>query len=116
MLCFILDIGYLYAEGEFFLIYSLDDEAQNPLPLQLEHSPLSRDVLSSFPRVGTVLRIFAGKFFEELGLKSLGIGQWVKFRNIVCQLRSGLWHGLLTSSCRLRILSDEDTIVIQRQR
>lgn len=95
---------------------SLDDEAQNPLPLQLEHSPLSRDVLSTFPRVGTVLRIFAGKFFEELGLKSLGIGQWVKFRNVVCQLRSGLWHGLLTSSCRLRTLSDEDTIVIQRQR
>lgn len=94
---------------------SLDAEDQSPLPLQLEPLPLSRDVLCTFPCVGTVLRVLTGKFFEELALQSHGVGQWVKFRNMVCKLQSGLWQGALTSSSRIRVLSDDDTLVKQRQ-
>ncbi|XP_058093874.1 protection of telomeres protein 1a-like isoform X2 [Magnolia sinica] len=95
---------------------NLDAEAQNPLPLHLEPSPLSRDVLCKFPCVGTVLRIFANNPREELGLRSLGIGQWVKFHKMMFQSQSGLWHGLLTPSSRLSALSDEDNTVVHCER
>ncbi|XP_058092744.1 protection of telomeres protein 1a-like isoform X3 [Magnolia sinica] len=90
---------------------NLDDEARIPLPLQSEQSPLSRDVLCTFPCVGTVLRFTVGKFFEDIGLQLQGRGQWVKFRNITCQLQSGLWKGVLLPTSKIRLLSDKDSAV-----
>ncbi|XP_077218110.1 protection of telomeres protein 1b-like isoform X3 [Tasmannia lanceolata] len=85
------------------------DEVENPIPLLLEPLPLPRDVLCTFPRVGTVLRVIIDK---ELGPKVQGSGQWVKLRNITCEVRSGLWRGIFSPSSQLRFLSNEDKAVI----
>ncbi|KAI3794629.1 hypothetical protein L1987_37262 [Smallanthus sonchifolius] len=52
----------------------LDEEFENPLPLQLEPTPLSRKVLCKFPAVGTVLRMTNDKCNEKLGLHLLKAG------------------------------------------
>ncbi|KAF3774849.1 Protection of telomeres protein 1a [Nymphaea thermarum] len=78
-------------------------------PLQLEEVPLSRDILSTFPCIGTILRIVTGKSFDTLvHLKVLG--QWVKFRNITCRQKFGLWEGLMVASSRIFLLSEQDNI------
>ncbi|XP_077218108.1 protection of telomeres protein 1a-like isoform X2 [Tasmannia lanceolata] len=89
------------------------DEVENPIPLLLEPLPLPRDVLCTFPRVGTVLRVIIDK---ELGPKVQGSGQWVKLRNITCEVRSGLWRGIFSPSSQLRFLSNEDKAVISLER
>ncbi|KAF9615220.1 hypothetical protein IFM89_022482 [Coptis chinensis] len=87
----------------------LKDELKNPLPLQLEPTPLPRAVLCEFPSVGTILRVIVDKTSEKLALQ-LPCG-WVKFLNIECEERSGLWFGVFKPSTKIRILSDEDSIV-----
>ncbi|XP_010274733.1 PREDICTED: protection of telomeres protein 1b-like [Nelumbo nucifera] len=93
----------------------LEDEAKSPLPLQLEPSLLPRDILSAFPCVGTVLRVTVDQENEKLGLHLLDSGRWVKFINIICQARSGLWHGVLMLFTKIRLLANEDTIVKHRE-
>ncbi|KAI3688537.1 hypothetical protein L2E82_46177 [Cichorium intybus] len=63
----------------------LEEELKNPIPLQLEASPLSREVLCGFPSVGTVLRMTTDPRSErQLGLHTLkaATGKWVHFKNI----------------------------------
>ncbi|KAF8392728.1 hypothetical protein HHK36_023077 [Tetracentron sinense] len=93
----------------------LEDEAHNPLPLQIESS-LPRDILGTFPCVGTILRVIADQAYEKLGLHFQGSGQWVRLRNITCQVCSGLWRGVLVPSSKIQLLSNEDNIVAERQR
>ncbi|OVA01584.1 Telomeric single stranded DNA binding POT1/Cdc13 [Macleaya cordata] len=93
----------------------LKDEMENPLPLQVEE-PLPREVLCMFPPVGTILRMIVDKTSNKLGLQLPDSGSWVKLLNIVCKVRLGLWYGVFTSSTKLRILSNEDNVVIHRRR
>ncbi|PIA42356.1 hypothetical protein AQUCO_02000069v1 [Aquilegia coerulea] len=74
----------------------LNFELEDPLPLQLEDSLLPRDVLCEFPTVGTVLRVIVDQ--------------------AICEERFGLWCSHLKPSTRVRILSDEDITVTDRQR
>ncbi|KAM4114457.1 hypothetical protein ACJW30_04G069300 [Castanea mollissima] len=67
----------------------LDDELNNPVPLQLEPVPLPRDVLCTFPTVGTVLRVI----FDQ-----------------------GLWRGVLTPFTKLQYTPNEDHLVSAWQR
>ncbi|KAL5699610.1 hypothetical protein ACHQM5_030489 [Ranunculus cassubicifolius] len=92
----------------------LNEEMKNPLPLQWETSFLPRDVLCEFPSVGTILRVPVDQANEKIarGLPC----RWVKFLDLVCTERAGLWHGGLGLSTRVRILSDNDRVVTQRQR
>ncbi|KAL6962992.1 hypothetical protein U1Q18_037957 [Sarracenia purpurea var. burkii] len=94
----------------------LEDELKNPIPLQLESFPLSREILCTFPAVGTVLRIIADQGNERLGLHLLKSGRWVNFVNVVCELHAGLWRGLLMPFTKLRYLPNEDPFVLQSQR
>ncbi|XP_042511828.1 protection of telomeres protein 1b-like [Macadamia integrifolia] len=94
----------------------LEDEMENPLPLQLESLPLPRDVLCTFPSIGTILRVPVNQENEKLGLHLIGSGRWIKISNINCEEQAGLWKGNLLPSTRLQYLSNEDNIVIQRQR
>lgn len=94
----------------------LEDERENSLPLRFEPFPLSRDVLCTFPAVGTVLRVIADQGNEKLGLHLLKCGRWVKFVNMVCELHGGLWHGLLMPSTKLQLLPNDDPHVLQLQR
>ncbi|XP_047950877.1 protection of telomeres protein 1a-like isoform X2 [Salvia hispanica] len=72
-----------------------EDEMQNPLPLMLEPAPLSRDILCTFPVVGTVLRMVIDQGQEKLGIK------FIK---------------LLTPTSKLCYLPDDDYSVMNRQR
>ncbi|XP_043696363.1 protection of telomeres protein 1b isoform X2 [Telopea speciosissima] len=94
----------------------LEDEMENPLPLQLESLPLPRDVLCTFPSIGTILRVPIDQEKEKLGLHLIGSGRWMKFSNIISKEQSGLWQGMLLPSTWLQYLSNEDNIVIHRQR
>lgn len=98
------------------MYYRLEDERENSLPLRFEPFPLSRDVLCTFPAVGTVLRVIADQGNEKLGLHLLKCGRWVKFVNMVCELHGGLWHGLLMPSTKLQLLPNDDPHVLQLQR
>ncbi|MCL7031394.1 hypothetical protein MKW94_024429 [Papaver nudicaule] len=94
----------------------LSDEVENPLPLQFEELSLPREVLSTFPSVGSILRVIAAKTKDEGGPLVPNSGTWVKFLSIVCKARFGLWYGEFTSSTKLWILSIEDGTVTQRHR
>ncbi|XP_078440040.1 protection of telomeres protein 1a-like isoform X2 [Wolffia australiana] len=93
----------------------LDAEADNPIPLCLEHSPLPKDTLIRFPHVGTVLRIIVGKSFKEIQ-QSISGGRWFKFRKIICVNEFGIWKGMLQSWSKVSVLSDDDEAVLLRER
>lgn len=94
---------------------SLDSEGERPTPLRLEPSSLPIDVLRSLPRVGSVLRITAGKSFKEIQQQAFG-SHWFKFRKITCANDSGIWKGMLQSLSKVSVLSDEDETVLLRER
>ncbi|KAJ7955335.1 Protection of telomeres protein [Quillaja saponaria] len=94
----------------------LEDAERNPIQLQIEPRPLPRHVLSGFPCIGTVLRVIAGKAHEKLDLHFKGVGKWVMIRHITCDVCSALWHGLLSSSSKIRFLSENDDSVLQCKR
>lgn len=75
----------------------------NPLPLQVEAEPLSRDILCSFPSVGSILRVVLDEGNKNLGLGFLKTGDWVNIVNIICEVHSGLWRGVLMSFTKFRI-------------
>uniref|UniRef100_A0A5B7BNF8 Putative protection of telomeres protein 1b-like isoform X1 n=1 Tax=Davidia involucrata TaxID=16924 RepID=A0A5B7BNF8_DAVIN len=94
----------------------LEDEMENPLPLQLEPFPLSRDILCTFPAVGTVLRVIVDQGSEKLGLHLLKTGRWVKIVNIIFDFHAGLWRGLLMPFTKLRYLPNDDHLVLLTER
>ncbi|PWA36227.1 nucleic acid-binding, OB-fold-like protein [Artemisia annua] len=94
----------------------LEEEFDKPLILQLEASPLSRDILCTFPSVGTILRMTADRCNEKLGLHLLKAGKWVQFRNINFEVRSGIWCGILLPKSRFSYLPDDDNLVLHSQR
>lgn len=94
----------------------LEDEMVNPLPLQIEPMPLARDTLCTFPSVGSILRVIVRQGNDKLGLQFLIVGRWVRFINMICEVRWGLWCGVLMPFSRLRFLPNEDRLIIDRQR
>ncbi|KAL8153145.1 hypothetical protein V2J09_010905 [Rumex salicifolius] len=67
-------------------------EKESPLPLQLEGERLSRDILSTFPSVGTVLRVKVEQRRGKLDPSSFSVGRWVKLINVVFDVHAGLWY------------------------
>lgn len=94
----------------------LDDELNNPVPLQLEPVPLPRDVLCTFPTVGTVLRVIFDQGMQKHLLHFLHTGKWVKFLNILCEVHLGLWRGVLMPFTKLQYTPNEDHLVSAWQR
>ncbi|XP_057783826.1 protection of telomeres protein 1b [Salvia miltiorrhiza] len=94
----------------------LEEEKENPLPLALEPSPLSRDILCTFPGVGSVFGMVVDRGREKLGIKFIKSNRWVKFINIRCESHAALWRAVLTPSSKLCYLPDDDKIVMLRQR
>lgn len=95
------------------LSFTMDIENEGEIlsPLHVEEFSFSREVLQAFPRVGTVLRIFSNKYFKELPLLQGG-GRWVKLCNIICELQSDMWKGVLQPSSKIHLLSDQDDTVL----
>lgn len=128
LICKVLHISEV-TEGEWMLFVwdgtdaplvdvhtKLDEELENPIPLQLEASPLSRDILCTFPAVGTVLRMTADRCNEKMGLHLLKAGTWVQFKNITFEVRFGLWCGILLPKTRLSYLPNDDDLVMNCKR
>lgn len=86
--------------------------------LQLEATPLSRDVLCTFPTVGTVLRMTADPFSEQqLCLHTLkAVGRWVHFKNIKFEVPCGFWCGIMLSVSKFSYLSDDNHLLLKYQR
>ncbi|KAG8651620.1 protection of telomeres protein 1a isoform X2 [Manihot esculenta] len=94
----------------------LENETDNPLPLQVEPKPLPRDLLCTFPTVGTILRVIIDKGNEKHVLHLLTAGKWVRFLNILCEVHEGLWHGVLTPFTKIRYMSDDNRLIVGCQR
>ncbi|XP_050256593.1 protection of telomeres protein 1b-like isoform X2 [Quercus robur] len=94
----------------------LDDEMNNPAPLQLEPVPLPGDVLCTFPTIGTILRVIFDQGMQKHLLRFLHTGKWVKFVNILCEVHSGLWRGVFTPFTKLQYTPNEDHLVSAWQR
>ena len=95
---------------------SLEEEFDSPPALQLESSPLERDVRRKFPSVGTVLRMTVEQSNTKLGLHLFEAGKWVQFRNIGFAARSGLWCGILHAKSKFSLLPVDDEYVLQCKR
>jgi hypothetical protein len=77
---------------------------------------LPRDLLCTFPAVGTILRVIFDQGMQNQYLHLLHSGKWVKFVNILCEVKSGLWLGILTSFTKLRYTPIDDQLISARQR
>lgn len=86
------------------------------LPLHLEPLTASIDLLCTFLAVGTILRVYIDQDCREYILQLLKIGQWVKLFHVLCNVRDGLWYGVLTPSSKIRYIPDDDMLVLERQR
>lgn len=94
----------------------LEDEMNCPLPLQLESLPLPRDLLCTFPTVGSILRITFDRGIEKGHLYLLNNIKWVKFVNMRLEVHAGLWRGVFTPFTKLRYTPDGDGLILERQR
>ncbi|KAK7358122.1 hypothetical protein VNO77_00043 [Canavalia gladiata] len=94
----------------------LEDEANNPLSLQLEPLPLPRELLCTLPTVGSILRIIFDEGIEKNHLYLPNAGTWVKFANIRVEVHAGLWRGVFTLSTKFRYTPNEDRLIVERQR
>ena len=98
------------------ILLRLEDEMHIQLPLHLEPLPLSRDVLCTFPTVGTILRVIINQDCQKYILQLLKIGQWVKLFHILCKVREGLWYGVLTLSSKIQNMPHDSMLILERQR
>ncbi|XP_020215623.1 protection of telomeres protein 1b [Cajanus cajan] len=94
----------------------LEDEVDSPLPLQLEPSALPKELLCTFPAVGSILRITSNLGVEKNHLHLLSVGKWVKLVNMQLEVHAGLWRGVFTPFSKLRYTSNEDSLIVERQR
>ncbi|MED6201503.1 hypothetical protein PIB30_095650 [Stylosanthes scabra] len=96
----------------------LEDEMNCPLPLQLESSPLPRDLYCTFPTIGSILRIAFDGCIEKSGLHLLNNVKfkWIKLVNMRLEVHAGLWRGVFTPFTKIRYTSAEDNLIITRKR
>ncbi|CAI0400419.1 unnamed protein product [Linum tenue] len=94
----------------------LEEEKDNPLPLSLEPFPLPKEVLCTFPTVGTILRVMNDRGSEMQAIRLLNSGKWVKLFNLSCEVRGGLWYGLLTPFTKVQYTTESDRFVLACQK
>ncbi|KDP28013.1 hypothetical protein JCGZ_19093 [Jatropha curcas] len=129
LVCKVLHISYDISKGQwmFFVWDGMDapflsfdgnlvNEEKNPLPLQVESSPLDIDIVRKFFRIGTVLRVLADPSHENIGLQFHGVGKWVRIRNMAAKIFAGMWYGVLNPLSRVRFLTDDDVSVLDCRR
>lgn len=93
----------------------LSEEMHQPLALHLESFSLARDIVCSFPTLGTVLRVISQDIEPDF-LPLLRAGNWVKLTNLMCELHDGLWRVVLTQYSRIHYASNGDQFKPQPQR
>jgi hypothetical protein len=95
------------------IVSNLDDE--NHTALTLENNFVSRDKLTNFPRVGTVLRVTVDGSIHKEGLHVLQSDKWIKLINIKIDTHNGFWRGKIMDYSKLRYLRDDDPIALKIQ-
>ncbi|WVZ25679.1 hypothetical protein V8G54_004223 [Vigna mungo] len=95
---------------------NLQDEHRIPLPLQVELLPLSRDILCTLPTVGSIIRIVFDEGMQNSHFHLLTVGKWVKITYLRLELHCGLWYGVFTLQSKVRYISSEDQLIVERQR
>ncbi|GAB2282818.1 hypothetical protein Dimus_017354 [Dionaea muscipula] len=91
------------------------NDEESPVLLQLEAAPLPRDILCTFPTVGTILRVRVDQGNWSLSPSSC-TGRWVIFINLTFQVRAGLWCGVCKPFTKIRFVPNEDHLVLKLQR
>ncbi|KAM5570401.1 protection of telomeres protein 1b-like [Rosa sericea] len=91
------------------------EEMHQPLALHMESFSLARDIVCSFPTLGTVLRVISQDIEPDF-LPLLRAGNWVKLTNLMCELHDGLWRVVLTQYSRIHYASNGDQFKPQPQR
>ncbi|MCD7449493.1 hypothetical protein HAX54_052649 [Datura stramonium] len=94
----------------------LEDDMNDPFPLQSVPICLPRDVLCDLPPLGTVLRVTLDFGYEKFGVNVFKANRWVNFDSLRCQLHASLWHASLLPTTRFCYLHDQDDTVLQRMR
>ncbi|KAI5055239.1 hypothetical protein GOP47_0030384 [Adiantum capillus-veneris] len=95
-----------------------DENNQNPeAELRPEGlPPISRDVVSSFPPVGTVLPVVPDIPTEELPLQLPTPGTWIKFRNLTCRNQNGVYEAIFVHESKISFLPLTSDLVGKCQR
>jgi hypothetical protein len=83
---------------------SEEDKAFSSLSV---HTLLSRDVLLSFPTVGTILRVHLSSHL----FYRVKPGDWVKLYHLLCEVDRGSWVIKVTSSTKVHHLAQDDRLV-----
>lgn len=86
----------------------------DPLPLALKR--LERDVLCTFPCVGTVVMMTVDQEDKKLDVQLLKTNEWVNLINIRCQTKDALWSAVWTPHSRFYYLPEDHNTVIRYQR
>ncbi|CAA0357325.1 unnamed protein product [Arabidopsis thaliana] len=71
------------------------------------HTLLSRDVLLSFPTVGTILRVHLSSHL----FYRVKPGDWVKLYHLLCEVDRGSWVINVTSSTKVHHIPQDDRLV-----
>ncbi|KAG7578798.1 Nucleic acid-binding OB-fold [Arabidopsis thaliana x Arabidopsis arenosa] len=83
---------------------SEEDKAFSSLSV---HTLLSRDILLSFPTVGTILRVsLSSHLFHRVKP-----GDWVELYQLLCEVDKGSWVIKVTNSTKVRHLAQDDRLV-----
>lgn len=115
-ICLFTLISYKRNLMHLFMNRRLEDEINSPLPLTLAPLSLPRELLCTFPDVGTILLIIADPALVKSQLDVLNSGKWVKIVNLHFEVHAGLWCGIFMPQTRLRYTPNEDSLIIKRQR
>ncbi|XP_074577106.1 protection of telomeres protein 1a-like isoform X2 [Curcuma longa] len=91
----------------------LDLEGEYPCPLHAGEFLPSAETFCTFPFMGSVVWVFAGKHFKMIS-DLYGGGQWVKLQNMLCEFHYGMLYGMLTPSSKIILVSDEEWVVQYR--
>ncbi|KAK7381421.1 hypothetical protein VNO78_34097 [Psophocarpus tetragonolobus] len=93
----------------------LEDELNSPLRLQQEPEPLAEDLLCTFPKIGSIIRLNFD-FNPDMHIHLLKVNKWIKFINLLLYEYDGLWNGSFSTHSKLRYTSEDDYLIIERQR
>lgn len=101
-----------------YLMALLDTQRRDIHPdlgdMKLGHlPPLPRELLQSFPSVGTVLAVVST---EELPLQPPERGSWVKFRNLTCRVQFGIYEAVFVHESKISLLPSNHELVKKCER
>nr|QEQ56129.1 protection of telomeres 1c [Arabidopsis thaliana] len=109
LVCFVEEI--LHADEDTSAVFVWDGTDAPPASILANslsvHTLLSRDVLLSFPTVGTILRVHLSSHL----FYRVKPGDWVKLYHLLCEVDRGSWVINVTSSTKVHHIAQDDRLV-----